>query len=60
MAFNPKPTKQKVQAEYKTLYIASELSAKVSALAKKHETSFNNIIISILEDFFKNEEQEIK
>lgn len=54
MAFSPKPTKQKVEAEYKTLYITKELSEKVNKLAKEHETSYNNIVISILEEFFKN------
>ncbi|MBQ8003042.1 MAG: hypothetical protein IJ297_06335 [Clostridia bacterium] len=53
MAFTPKPTKQKVQAGYKTLYIKDELAQKIENLAKKHDTSFNNIVISILEDFFK-------
>lgn len=54
MAFQPKATKEKVKAGYKTLYITDELAEKVSTLAKKHDTSFNNIVISILEDFFKN------
>ena len=53
MAFTPKPTKKKVEASYKTLYIKDELSEKITALAKEHNTSFNNIVISILEDFFK-------
>jgi len=55
MAFTPKPTKQKVKAGYKTLYIADELSEKITKLAVKHETSFNNVVISILENFFENE-----
>lgn len=54
MAFTPKPTKKKVEAGYKTLYIKDELSEKITALAKEHNTSFNNIVISILEEFFKN------
>jgi len=56
MAFNPKPTKRKVQASYKTLYINDELLEKLNALAKEYDTSFNNIVISIIEDFFKREE----
>ena len=52
MAFNPKPTKQKVKAEYKTLYITSELVEKLNKLAKDYDTSFNNVVISIIEDFF--------
>lgn len=57
MAFTPKPTKKKVQAGYKTLYITDELSEKINLLAKEYDTSFNNIVISIIEDFFKNEEE---
>lgn len=52
MSFNPKPTKEKVKAGYKTLYISDELSGKLSNLAEKYNTSFNNIVISIIEDFF--------
>ncbi len=52
MDFKPKPTKKKVQAGYKTLYIKDELTEKINDLAAKYETSFNNIVISILEDFF--------
>lgn len=55
MAFTPKSTKQKVKAGYKSLYIKDELAAKIDELAKKHNTSFNNIVISIIEDFFENE-----
>lgn len=54
MEFNPKPTKQKVKAGYKTIYISDELAEKVSDLAKQHNTSFNNIVISVLEKFFDN------
>ena len=60
MAFNPKPTKQKVKAGYKTLYITDELAEKLSQLAIKHDTSFNNIVTSIIEDFFENQEKEEK
>ena len=52
MAFTPRETKKKVKAGYKTLYIKDDLAEKVNDLAKKHDTSFNNIVISILEDFF--------
>ncbi len=58
MAFNPKPTKQKVKAGYKTLYIADELVEKINILAETYNTSFNNIVISIIEDFFKREENQ--
>lgn len=53
MAFKPRETKKKVKAGYKTLYIKDELVEKLEKLAAKHETSFNNIVISIIEDFFE-------
>ena len=56
MAFRPKPTKEKVHAGYKSLYIKDELIEKINRLAKEHNTSFNNIVISIIESFFENEQ----
>lgn len=53
MDFKLKPTKKKVQASYKTLYIKNELSEKISKIAIENNTSFNNVVISILEDFFE-------
>lgn len=55
MAFKLKPTKQKVKAGYKTLYISDDLAEKVNKMAVDNETSFNNVIISILEHFFEQE-----
>ncbi len=56
MDFKPKPTKKKVQAGYKTLYIKDELAEKINKIAVENETSFNNVVISILENFFENNE----
>ena len=47
MPFQPKPTKKKVQAVYKTLYISEALADQVEALTKGNDTSFNNVVISI-------------
>ena len=52
MEFKPKPTKQKVKAGYKSLYITDELVEKINKIASDNETSFNNVVISIIEDFF--------
>lgn len=57
MAFTPRETKNKVKAGYKTLYITDDLSEKINNLAKKHDTSFNNIVISIIEEFFRDNEE---
>ncbi len=53
MAFNPDFSRKKVQACYKTLYITDELADKVTNLAIENDTSFNNIVIKILESYFE-------
>lgn len=58
MQFVPKKTKKKVNSSYKTLYIKDELVEKIEKIAKDNETSFNNVIISMIEfclnDNYKN------
>ena len=49
MPFQPKPTKKKVQAVYETLYISEALADQVEALTKGNDTSFNNVVISMIE-----------
>ena len=49
--------KRKVQTEYKSIYIKKDLSEKINALAAKHNTSFNNIVVSIIEKFFNQNEE---
>ncbi len=58
MAFSPKPTRKKVNAGYKTLYISDELAEKINKLAVRFDTSFNNIVISIIEEFFNNNNED--
>jgi len=41
--------------EYKSIYLKKELVKKIELLAAKHNTSFNNIVVSIIERFFKEE-----
>lgn len=55
MAFVPKATKNKIKTCYKSLYISEELVEKLNKIATENDTSFNNVVISIIEDFFKNE-----
>ena len=49
MPFKPKATRNKVNASYKTLYISDELKEKVEKIAQKENTSFNNVVISMIE-----------
>ena len=60
MASTPDFSKKKVQACYKSLYISDELAEKVNQLSIEKNTSFNNIVIKILENFFEEYEKESK
>ena len=49
MKFVPKNTKQKELSVYKSLYLKEDLAKKVEEIAKINNTSFNNVIISMIE-----------
>ena len=49
MAFVPKKTRQKDPASYKSLYIKEKLVKEIEKIAKDNNTSFNNVIISMIE-----------
>ena len=49
MGFQMKPTRKKVSSVYKSLYINEQLAERVEQMAKENETSFNNVVISMIE-----------
>lgn len=49
MKFVPKKTRRKILSVYKTLYIKEELVKQIEKIAKDNDTSFNNVIISMIE-----------
>lgn len=49
MKFEVKKTKEKEAACYKSLYIKEKLVKEIDKIAKENNTSFNNIIISMIE-----------
>lgn len=49
MSFTIKKTKEKETAIYKSLYIKEKLVKEIEELAKDNNTSFNNVIISMIE-----------
>ncbi len=53
MAFEIKNTKKKENAIYKTLYIKEALVKEIDKIAKENNTSFNNVIISMIESCLK-------
>lgn len=53
MKFVPKKTKEKVTSVYKTLYIREELVSEIERIAKENNTSFNNVVVSMIETCLK-------
>lgn len=53
MAFIPKKTKEKIPSTYKSIYIKEDLVKKIEKIAKDNNTSFNNVIISMIEECLK-------
>lgn len=49
MAFVPKETKKKVAAGYKTIYLRQDLIDEIDLIAKNNSTSFNNVVVSMIE-----------
>ena len=55
MNFGIKNTKQKDPAIYKTLYIKQSLADKIEKIANENETSWNNVVISMIESCLKED-----
>ena len=49
MDFVLKSTKKKENSVYKSLYIKEDLAKKIDEIAKVNNTSFNNVIVSMIE-----------
>ena len=52
MKFKLKPTKGKEETVYKTIYIKQNLVDQIDQIAKENDTSFNNVVISMIESCF--------
>lgn len=49
MPFVPKKTKQKVDSRYKTIYLRQSLIEELEKIANDNHTSFNNVVVSMIE-----------
>ena len=49
MNWTLKNTREKIKSSYKTLYISDSLIESINKIAKENRTSFNNVIISMVE-----------
>ena len=56
MPFKPKETRKKVDAGYKTVYLKKELIDKIEHIAQKNATSFNNVVVSMIEHCLEEDE----
>ncbi len=57
MAFIPKSTRQKQEVAYKTLYISKKYEEKINQIARENNTSFNNVVVSMIEQCLQGDEQ---
>ena len=55
MNFQIKNTKHKDPSIYKTLYIKQTLADKIEKIADENETSWNNVVISMIESCLKED-----
>lgn len=60
MNFTLKKTKRKEIAIYKSLYIKENLVKQIEEIARVNETSFNNVIISMIESCLNEQKEEEK
>ena len=55
MKFDIKNTREKESSTYKTLYIKQTLVEQIDNIAKEHKTSWNNVVVSMIESCLSNE-----
>ena len=55
MKFEIKNTKEKEASTYKTLYIKKDLVDQINKIAREHNTSWNNVVISMIENCLTDE-----
>jgi len=56
MSFQIKKTKQKKESLYRTLYISKVLADKIQKIASENGTSFNNVVVSMIEACLSEDE----
>lgn len=58
MPFVPKKTRKKVEAGYKTIYLRQSLIDELEKIAQENNTSFNNVVVSMIEQCLEEQETE--
>ena len=55
MSFKIRDTKNKANARYKTIYLSLDTIKKIDAIAAENNTSFDNIVVSMIEYCLEDE-----
>lgn len=58
MAFTIKPTKRKKESVNHSIYLSKEVHDKVLKIAAENDTSFSNVVVSMIEYCLKEQESE--
>ena len=58
MAFTIKPTKRKKESVNRSIYLNKEVHDKVLKIAAENDTSFSNVVVSMIEYCLKEQESE--
>ena len=56
MEFEIKNTRHKQKSVYKTIYIKQDLVDQIERIASENKTSFNNVVISMIEACLSNQD----
>ena len=56
MRFEIKQTREKEVCTYKTLYLKRVLSRQIEHIAAEHHTSFNHVVVSMIETCLSEEQ----
>ena len=55
MAFTIKPTKRKKESVNRSIYLSKEVHDKVLKIAAENDTSFSNVVVSMIEYCLKEQ-----
>ena len=58
MAFTIKPTKRKKESVNRSINLSKEVHDKVLKIAAENDTSFSNVVVSMIEYCLKEQESE--
>lgn len=57
MPFNPDKIQRKGEAAYRTVYLRQRMIDEIEKIAKERETSFNAVVVSMIEQCLKDYEE---